>query len=73
VHEIPKARVETVAWERHEKICPACGTVCRGEFPETVRSTQQYGPNLKGYIVMLAAYGMVSMRRIRELLRKHLR
>jgi transposase len=68
VHEIPKVTVETVAWENHEKTCPACGTVCRGEFPGTVRGTQQYGPNLKGYIVMLAACGMVSMRRIRELL-----
>jgi hypothetical protein len=39
-----------------------------GEFPETVKGTQQYGANLKAYIVLLAAYGMVGVRRIKALL-----
>jgi hypothetical protein len=68
MHEIPKIAVETTAFENHEKVCPCCGTVCCGEFPETVGSTQEYGPNLKGYIVMLAGYGMVGVRRIRALI-----
>jgi transposase len=69
VHEVPKATMETTAFESYEKTCPCCGTVSRGEFPEPVKSTQQYGPNLRAYIVMLAAYGMVSMGRLRALLR----
>jgi transposase len=68
VHEIPRIAVETRAYENHEKACPVCGTVCRGEFPESVGSTQQYGPNLKGYLVMLACYGMVGVRRIQALI-----
>jgi hypothetical protein len=31
-------------------------------------STQEYGPNLKRYIVMLAGYGMAGVRRIQALL-----
>jgi transposase len=60
--------VETTAFENHEKVCPTCGAVCRGKFPEVVGSTQEYGPNLKGYIVLLAGYGMVGIRRIQALL-----
>jgi transposase len=68
MHEIPKVVVETTAFENHEKVCPVCGTVCRGEFPESVGSTQEYGPNLKAYLVMLAEYGMVGFRRIQALI-----
>jgi transposase len=68
VHEIPRVAVETTVYESHEKTCPCCGTVSRGELPEAVRSTQQYGPNLKAYLVLLAEYGMVGFRRIRGIL-----
>jgi transposase len=68
VHEIPKVKIETTVYESREKVCPRCGTASRGEFPETVKGTQQYGANLKAYIVMLSAYGMVGMRRIKALL-----
>jgi transposase len=68
VHEIPKVRIETTVYESQEKTCPHCGTASRGEFSERVRGTQQYGANLKAYIVMLSTYGMVGMRRIKALL-----
>jgi transposase len=66
--EIPKVRIETTVYESREKACPCRGTASRGEFPETVTGTRQYGANLKAYIVMLSAYGMVGMRRIKALL-----
>jgi transposase len=68
VHEIPKVTIETTAYESHEKVCPQCGTVSCGEFPETVKGTQQYGAHLKAYIVLLAGYGMVGLRRIKAIL-----
>jgi transposase len=68
VHELPKVTIETTVYESHEKVCPRCGTVSCGEFPDGVNGTQQYGANLKAYMALLAAYGMVGMRRIKALL-----
>jgi hypothetical protein len=67
VHEIPEVKAETTVYESREKVCPGCGTVSRGEFPEEVKGTWQYRASLKAYIVMLLACGMAGIRRIKAL------
>jgi transposase len=67
-HEIPEVVVETTRYDVYERRCPCCGTVSRGELPERIRGTQQYGPRLRAYMVMLLQYGMVGMRRLKIIL-----
>jgi transposase len=67
VHEIPKVTIETTIYESHEKVCPCCGTVSRGEFPGTITGTRQYGPRMRAYMVMVLQYGMVGMRRLKAI------
>jgi hypothetical protein len=69
VHEVQKVMMETTSFESYEKTCPCCGTVSHGDFPEPMRGMQQYGPNLKAYIVMFTAYGTMSMGRLPALMR----
>jgi transposase len=58
-------KVETTKYNAYERRCPACGTVNRGVFPESVSGTQQYGPRLRAYMVMLLQYGMLRMKRLK--------
>jgi transposase len=67
-HEIPEVTVETTRYDVFERQCPQCGTVSRGGFPERVTGTQQYGPRLRAYMVMLLQYGMVGMQRLKNII-----
>jgi transposase len=64
-HEIPEIKIETTKYNAYEIQCPACGAVSRGAFPESVSGTQQYGPRVRAYMVMLLQYGMVGMKRLK--------
>ena len=64
-HEIPEVKIETTKYNTYERRCPKCGAVSRGEFPESVTGTQQYGPRLRAYMVMLLQYGMVGIKRLK--------
>jgi len=48
--------------------CKACGTEHKTEFPEGIINTVQYGDNLKSLVAVLLNEGMVSMKRIVELI-----
>lgn len=48
------------------KVCSGCGKLCWGDFPEAVRGTVQYGPNLAAEVVYLHSYHMLPVRRICE-------
>jgi transposase len=67
-HEIPEIKVETTKYDAYQRQCPKCGTVSRGVFPEAVSGTQQYGPRLRAFMVMLVQYGMVGMHRLKTIM-----
>ena len=68
VMEMPPIAVTVTEYTREEKICPTCGKKVKGVFPEEASATQQYGPTLKAFIVLLAETGMVAMNRLGEIL-----
>ncbi|MDR3342844.1 MAG: hypothetical protein LBT14_08690 [Treponema sp.] len=51
---IPEIKIETTMYVVYEKHGQKCGAVSCGEFPESVSSTQHYGPHLKAFMVMLS-------------------
>jgi transposase len=68
VHDIPNVEITTTAYEAQEKICPHCGTVTSGAFPESVTGTQQYGPNVKALILLLSQFCMTAFNKITNFL-----
>jgi transposase len=68
VTEIPPVTANVTEYISEEKQCPGCGTVTQAEFPYEAKSAQQYGPNLKAIIVLLAETGMVAMNRVVQIL-----
>ena len=68
VMEMPQIAVTVTEYKSEEKTCPTCGKKVSVEFPPEAQATQQYGPNLKAFIVLLAETGMVAMGRLREIL-----
>ena len=48
------------------------GEPIKGEKPEEIKSTQQYGLTVKEYIVSLWSIGVTSLDRLQKLVSKHL-
>lgn len=49
--------------------CPKCNNeILKGEFPENITSTMQYGQNLQALVIALNTIGMVSINRTHEIL-----
>ena len=67
VMEMPPIAINVVEYINEEKTCPTCGKHISMEFPYEAKATQQYGPNLKAFIVLLAETGIVAMNRLAEI------
>jgi transposase len=68
VVEMPPITVTAAKYINEEKTCRTCGKKISGEFPYEAAALQQYGPNLKAFVVLLAQTGMVVMNRDTEIL-----
>ena len=68
VMEMPPIAINVTEYTTEEKTCPTCGKNISMEFPYEAKATQQYGPNFKAFIVLLAKTGMVAMNRLVEIL-----
>jgi transposase len=68
VLEMPPIAATVTEYIREEKTCPRCGKEISVEYPDEASAVQQYGPNLKALIVLLAETGMVAMNRVVEIL-----
>lgn len=60
--------VRLTAHQTTECVCPDCGHVTRGTFPDNINSTMQYGDTLKSLAVALNTAGTVSINRTHEIL-----
>jgi len=68
VMEMPAIVATVTEYINEEKTCPTCGKGISAGFAFEAQGPQQYGPNLKALIVLLAETGMVAMNRIVEIL-----
>jgi transposase len=66
--EVPPITAHVTEYVSKGKQRPSCGTITSAAFPHEAESAQQYGPNLKAFIVLLAQTGMVAMGRIVQIL-----
>ena len=62
--DIPPIAATVIEYISEEKTCPTCGERISAAFPHEAQAAQQYGPNLKAFIVLLAETGMVAMNRV---------
>lgn len=67
VFDIPPLRFE-VTEHRVTEIRCTCGKICRGEFPEGVTATVQYGSRIKAAVVHLTHHHMMPVARTGELM-----
>jgi len=68
VMEMPVIVATVTEYISEEKTCPTCRKEISAEFPPEAQGPQQYGPNLKAFIVLLAETGMVAINRVVEIL-----
>ena len=68
VMEMPPMKATVTEYKSEEKRCPNCGKNISVVFPHEAAATQQYGPNLKAFIVLLSEVGMVAMNRVVQIL-----
>lgn len=69
VFELPPIRLEITEYRAERIICPGCGTLNTGQFPEQVKGRAQYGPNLKATAIYLGSYQLIPFERLSELFR----
>jgi len=53
VFEIPEPKLEVFEYQSEIKICPECGQINKGQFPEGVNSSVQYGSRFRGMLVYM--------------------
>lgn len=60
-------KIEVIAHEAMEIVCPYSNEYLRGQFPEEIKAAIQYGENLQALVVAFNTVGAVSANRIHEL------
>jgi transposase len=53
VFELPEPKLEIFEYQREIKLCPHCGDLAKGQFPEGVNAPVQYGPRFRGMLVYM--------------------
>jgi transposase len=53
VFEIPEPKLEVFEYQSEIKTCSECGKTNKGQFPEGVNSSVQYGPRFRGMLVYM--------------------
>jgi transposase len=68
VFDLPPIKVEiTDEHQTEKKLCPHCGCLNKGSFPEEIQQPVQYGPRLKAVAVYLSQYQLLPYERASEL------
>jgi len=51
--DLPEPRLEVTEYQLAQNVCPQCGKVHKGEFPENINAPVQYGRRVAAFMVML--------------------
>ena len=66
VFDIPEPRIEVTEHRVEEKKC-ACGATCRGEFPEDVTASVQYGNRVRSLAAYLSNQQLIPIYRLKQI------
>jgi len=68
VFDLPEPRLKVTEYQQLSCLCPKCGSVNRGTFPDHLAvSPVQYGSRTKALVSLLRVYYKLPLRRISEL------
>lgn len=67
VFDLPEPRLEITEYQSGQVICPVCGQVHKGEFPQDVNAPTQYGPRVKALTAMLNSLYKMPFKKIQDL------
>jgi len=61
-------RTVITRYDQSEVVCPICGTVNTGQFPDGINSRTQYGEGVRGISVLFTHYAMVGYDKTQKIL-----
>ena len=67
VHDIPPLQVVVTEHHAETVVCPHCGRIHEGSFPEEVPAYLQYGYNIRALMVYFCIYQLLSYERSAEI------
>ncbi len=67
VFDIPAIRIEVTAHQAEVKVCPHCGTVNHGVFPEGVNAPVQYGNGVKAWAAYFQNQQLIPLDRTAQI------
>ena len=68
VLEIPQIALAVTEHRSERKVCPECGVLNCGSFPDGVSQPVQYGPRIKGVLAYLTNYQLLPWERATQML-----
>lgn len=68
VFDIPPVRIKVTEHQAEVKVCPQCGNQVKGDFPQGVTQSVQYGSRIKAQASYLNNYQLIPWARTCELL-----
>ncbi|MDR9815385.1 MAG: IS66 family transposase zinc-finger binding domain-containing protein [Candidatus Methanoculleus thermohydrogenotrophicum] len=67
VHDIPPLRIVVTEHHAETVVCPHCGRIHEGSFPEEVPAHLQYGYNIRALMVYFCIYQLLPYERSAEI------
>lgn len=68
VFDVPPLKLEVTEHRLSKKLCPSCGRLNCGVFPDSVAPGVQYGPHIKSLAVYLVNYHLLPWQRSCEII-----
>lgn len=66
IFEIENGKLTVIEHRAEVKICPACGQVAKGSFPDSLKAPVQYGASVLARLVYLNQYQLLPVARTAE-------
>ena len=67
VFDLPAMRIEVTAHRVEIKVCPACGKLSKGPFPDAVMHAVQYGPTVQAWAAYFTNHHHIPVERTTEI------